>query len=130
MRMLLVMCVCVCVCVCACGCVHACVCVTSIPCMCMLLVMCVCVCAWVRACMRVCYLHSLYMHVACDVCACVHVIRASLCSLSLLCHLLVSSLLWLKDCEIENKQLRETLKEYNSEFAQVKNQGMYASWKS
>ena len=35
-----------------------------------------------------------------------------------------------KDCEIENKQLRETLKEYNSEFAQVKNQGMYARWKS
>ena len=28
-----------------------------------------------------------------------------------------------KDCEIENKQLRETLEEYNSEFAHVKNQG-------
>ena len=28
-----------------------------------------------------------------------------------------------QDLEIENKQLRETLNEYNSEFAHVKNQG-------
>ena len=28
-----------------------------------------------------------------------------------------------QDLEIENKQLRETLTEYNSEFAHVKNQG-------
>jgi homeobox protein cut-like len=28
------------------------------------------------------------------------------------------------DLEIENKQLRETLDEYNHEFAEVKNQGM------
>jgi len=27
------------------------------------------------------------------------------------------------DLEIENKQLRETLEEYNHEFAEVKNQG-------
>lgn len=30
-----------------------------------------------------------------------------------------------QDLEIENKQLRETLNEYNSEFAHVKNQGEY-----
>ena len=29
-----------------------------------------------------------------------------------------------QDYEIENKQLRETLEEYNSEFAEVKNQGI------
>ena len=29
-----------------------------------------------------------------------------------------------QDLEIENKQLRETLEEYNHEFAEVKNQGM------
>ena len=28
-----------------------------------------------------------------------------------------------QDLEIENKQLRETLEEYNNEFAEVKNQG-------
>ena len=28
-----------------------------------------------------------------------------------------------QDLEIENKQLRETLDEYNHEFAEVKNQG-------
>ena len=28
-----------------------------------------------------------------------------------------------QDLEVENKQLRETLKDYNTEFAQVKNQG-------
>lgn len=28
------------------------------------------------------------------------------------------------DLEIENKQLRETLDEYNHEFAEVKNQGL------
>lgn len=28
-----------------------------------------------------------------------------------------------KDFEIENKKLRETLNEYNTEFAEVKNQG-------
>ena len=28
-----------------------------------------------------------------------------------------------QDYEIENKQLRETLDEYNTEFAEVKNQG-------
>ena len=27
------------------------------------------------------------------------------------------------DLEIENKQLRETLEDYNNEFAEVKNQG-------
>ena len=31
----------------------------------------------------------------------------------------------LKDYEIENKKLRETLAEYNTEFAEVKNQGRY-----
>ena len=31
---------------------------------------------------------------------------------------------FLQDYEIENKQLRETLEEYNSEFAEVKNQGL------
>ena len=31
-----------------------------------------------------------------------------------------------QDLEVENKQLRETLKDYNTEFAQVKNQG---EWK-
>ena len=31
----------------------------------------------------------------------------------------------LQDYEIENKQLRETLEEYNTEFAEVKNQGTY-----
>ena len=30
-----------------------------------------------------------------------------------------------QDLEIENKQLRETLAEYNHEFAEVKNQGTY-----
>jgi hypothetical protein len=30
----------------------------------------------------------------------------------------------LKDFEIENKKLRETLNEYNTEFAEVKNQGI------
>lgn len=30
-----------------------------------------------------------------------------------------------QDLEIENKQLRETLDEYNHEFAEVKNQGMW-----
>jgi len=30
----------------------------------------------------------------------------------------------LQDYEIENKQLRETLEEYNTEFAEVKNQGI------
>ena len=29
----------------------------------------------------------------------------------------------LQDLEVENKQLRETLNDYNTEFAQVKNQG-------
>lgn len=29
-----------------------------------------------------------------------------------------------QDLEIENKQLRDTLDEYNHEFAEVKNQGM------
>ena len=29
-----------------------------------------------------------------------------------------------QDYEIENKQLRETLEEYNTEFAEVKNQGI------
>ena len=29
----------------------------------------------------------------------------------------------MQDLEIENKQLRETLEEYNTEFAEVKNQG-------
>ncbi len=29
-----------------------------------------------------------------------------------------------QDLEIENKQLRETLEEYNQEFIEVKNQGM------
>ena len=29
------------------------------------------------------------------------------------------------DLEIENKQLRETLDEYNHEFAEVKNQGIH-----
>lgn len=29
-----------------------------------------------------------------------------------------------QDLEIENKQLRETLDEYNHEFAEVKNQGL------
>ena len=32
-----------------------------------------------------------------------------------------------QDLEIENKQLRETLEEYNHEFAEVKNQGMFDS---
>ena len=31
---------------------------------------------------------------------------------------------FVQDYEIENKQLRETLEEYNSEFAEVKNQGL------
>jgi hypothetical protein len=31
---------------------------------------------------------------------------------------------FLKDFEIENKKLRETLNEYNTEFAEVKNQGI------
>lgn len=30
-----------------------------------------------------------------------------------------------KDLEIENKQLRETLEEYNNEFAEIKNQGKH-----
>ena len=30
-----------------------------------------------------------------------------------------------QDLEIENRQLRETLAEYNHEFAEVKNQGEY-----
>lgn len=29
-----------------------------------------------------------------------------------------------QDLEVENQKLRETLNEYNSEFAEVKNQGM------
>ena len=32
-----------------------------------------------------------------------------------------------QDLEIENRQLRETLAEYNHEFAEVKNQGTCAS---
>ena len=35
---------------------------------------------------------------------------------------------FVQDYEIENKQLRETLEEYNSEFAEVKNQGLQWNW--
>ena len=31
-----------------------------------------------------------------------------------------------QDLELENKKLRETLEEYNNEFAEVKNQGKLA----
>ena len=34
-------------------------------------------------------------------------------------------LLSLSDLTVENAKLRETLQEYNKEFAHVKNQGMY-----
>jgi hypothetical protein len=40
-----------------------------------------------------------------------------------LCILIFCIRLFLKDFEIENKKLRETLNEYNTEFAEVKNQG-------
>ena len=41
-------------------------------------------------------------------------------------HVLLYFVLNFKDYEIENKKLRETLEEYNTEFAEVKNQGSLA----
>ena len=43
-------------------------------------------------------------------------------------HLRIVAVLLLKDFEIENKKLRETLNEYNTEFAEVKNQGILHSY--
>ena len=40
-------------------------------------------------------------------------------------HLRIVAVLLSQDFEIENKKLRETLNEYNTEFAEVKNQGIY-----
>lgn len=51
------------------------------------------------------------------------------------CELIQQKMMRIQDLEIENKQLRETLNDYNQEFKEVKNQGevgglllQYVSW--